>query len=419
MPDRVEFLTGIVGEGWWADITLGRVRRALGTGDVTLVLHSPGGDAAAGMAIAGALRRHKGKVRVEIDGMAASSASAIAVAGDELVMAPGALLMVHEPWGFAVGTRRDFLELVRTLESFIGAYAVHYAANTPLTEQQATDAMEAVTWWTAPQAAALGIATQEMTGRPTPSAPPDKQETKEQDQEETERDEPMMIAAWAAVAAFHGKRDSLTTTRATPTLADMRRKKYLDAGGAAGTGAPAPAAPAPTPPQATDPPAPDPIKPPISAEFMEIELKDGTTALAIPQTEWAKAQAEIAKLTEMVGELQARITEQDLEQIEGKVDTLLAEAKADGRITDADHDQWRVRLIDNFDAMAPVVEGLRPNMMYRERGSALAHAGGNNVQVLGHARREAMLAAGWTPEQVAAYGKSLASGDAATAGRVR
>ena len=64
MPDRVEFLTGVVGEGWWADITLGRVRRALGAGDVTLVLHSPGGDAAAGMAIAGAIRRHKGKVRI-------------------------------------------------------------------------------------------------------------------------------------------------------------------------------------------------------------------------------------------------------------------------------------------------------------------------------------------------------------------
>ena len=409
MPDRVEFLTGVVGEGWWADITLGRVRLALGAGDVTLVLHSPGGDAAAGMAIAGAIRRHKGKVRIEVDGIAASAASAIAVAGDELVMAPGALLMVHEPWGFAVGTRRDFLEVVRTMESFVGSYAAHYAANTPLTEQQARDAMEAVTWWTAPQAAELGLAKEAQTGRPTPSAPPDKQEIQEQEQEEEERDEPMMIAAWAAVAAFAGKKkgEGLTPPPSNPTLADMRRK-YLDPGGAAGSGA----APGPGQTKADDPP---PVKPAVSAEFMELELKDGTSALAIPQAAWASAQAEITKLTELVGELQAKIGEQDREQLEGKVDALLAEAKADGRIRETDHEEWQARLLNNFDAMAPVVEGLRPNMMFTERGSAMAHV--DNGQVLGHSRRQALLAAGWTPEQVENYGKTIAGDHVAKAGR--
>ena len=408
MPDRVEFLTGVIGEGWWADITLGRVRRALGAGDVTLVLHSPGGDAAAGMAIAGAIRRHKGKVRIEVDGIAASAASAIAVAGDELVMAPGALLMVHEPWGFAVGKRRDFLEVVRTMESFSGAYAAHYAANTPLTEQQARDAMEAVTWWTAPQAVELGLAKQEQTGRPTPSAPPDKQEIQEQEQEEDERDEPMMIAAWAAVAAFGGpKSGGLTHTQPKPTIVDMRIK-YLDPGGAAGSGA----APGPGQTKADDPP----VKPAVSAEFMELELKDGTSALAIPQAAWASAQAEITKLTELVGELQAKIGEQDLEQLEGKVDALLASAHADGRIRETDHVEWQDRLLNNFDAMAPVVEGLRPNMMFKERGSALAHVE-NGGQVLGHSRRQALLAAGWTPEQVEGYGKTIAGDHVAKAGR--
>ena len=409
MPDRVEFLTGVVGEGWWADITLGRVRRALGAGDVTLVLHSPGGDAAAGMAIAGAIRRHKGKVRIEIDGMAASAASAIAVAGDELVMAPGAMLMVHEPFGFAGGTRRDIMEVVRTMESFVGSYAAHYAANTPLTEQQARDAMEAVTWWTAPQAVELGLAKQEQTGRPTPSAPPDKQEIQEQEQEEDERDEPMMIAAWAAVAAFSGKKKGgrLTHSLQNPTIADMNSKKYLDPGGAAGSGA----APGPGQTKADDPP----VKPAVSAEFMELELKDGTSALAIPQAAWASAQAEITKLTELVGELQAKIGEQDREQLEGKVDALLASAHADGRIRETDHVEWQDRLLNNFDAMAPVVEGLRPNMMFKERGSSMAHV--DSGQVLGHSRRQALLSAGWTPEQVEDYGKTIAGDHVAKAGR--
>ena len=73
-------------------------------------------------------------------------------------------------------------------------------------------------------------------------------------------------------------------------------------------------------------------------------------------------------MTELVGELQAKIGEQDREQLEGKVDALLASAHADGRIRETDHVEWQDRLLNNFDAMSPVVEGLRPNMMFKERG---------------------------------------------------
>ena len=65
--------------------------------------------------------------------------------------------------------------------------------------------------------------------------------------------------------------------------------------------------------------------------------------------------------------------------------------------------------------MAEVVAKLRPNMMFKERGSALAHV--DSGQVLGHSRRQALLAAGWTPEQVEDYGKTIAGDHVSKAGR--
>ena len=98
---RVRSLTGIVAPGPWSDlISVQSVKEALGpdpNAPVTLILHSPGGDAREGLAIYGAIRRHQGDVRIEIDGEAASAASLIAFAGDSLYMAAGAQIMMHEP----------------------------------------------------------------------------------------------------------------------------------------------------------------------------------------------------------------------------------------------------------------------------------------------------------------------------------
>ena len=105
---------------------------------MTLILHSPGGDAREGLAIYGAIRRHQGDVRIEIDGEAASAASLIAFAGDSLYMAAGAQIMMHEPslvFIFMMADKRVLLRLANRLESTIKSYAATYAAALPCSQK--------------------------------------------------------------------------------------------------------------------------------------------------------------------------------------------------------------------------------------------------------------------------------------------
>lgn len=421
--DRVEFLTGVIGQGMFADITMESVREQLGAGDVTLVIHSPGGDAATGAAIAGVVARHKGRVRVEVDGVAASAASLVAVAGDELVMSPGAMLMIHEPRGLVIGTKDDMSKVARTLETFTDAYADYYAAHTPLTKAQALEYMAAETWFTAAQAAEIGIAKEEKTGRKKPTAPMargGKPKRKDDDRYMRER---VAAELWHGIAApYEGsEKQGLTRNTPAPTVnATMNRRKMLDAAAAGGAAPTVPAAPtAEAPGQET---MPAPVKPPIDAPFAEVELTDGTPCFMVPQAQWHEAQQEITSLRETIADQQERIAAGDREKLEGKVEQLLSAAMADGRITSGDYDVWRDRLMANYTAMAPVVEGLRKNVMYTVKGSSNGALTGDG-QVLTQARRNALAAAGWTDEQITAHAAHVAgvagANGSPVAGRMR
>ena len=161
-------LSGDVGDmGWYYDdgdrgFGSGDVISALaqiGDGkDVTVRLNSGGGIATEGSAIHAALSRHKGRKTIYVEGVAASSASVIAMAGDEVVVCPGALMMVHDPAGVTVGTVSDHEIKIAALTALGDAMASVYAAKTgrPVAECRAD--MAAETWMTPDQAVAKGYA---------------------------------------------------------------------------------------------------------------------------------------------------------------------------------------------------------------------------------------------------------------------
>lgn len=120
--------------------------RSIGPKDVTVNVNSPGGDFFEGVTIYNLLREHQGKVTVRVLGVAASAASLIAMAGDEIQISLASFLMVHNAWAVAVGNRHDMLKAAETLEPFDAAMADVYAARTGIERKQIVKAMDAETW---------------------------------------------------------------------------------------------------------------------------------------------------------------------------------------------------------------------------------------------------------------------------------
>lgn len=120
-------------------------------------LNSPGGDVFDGVAIYNRLRQHKAKKIVYIDGLAASIASIIALAGDEVVMGEGALYMVHLPWTFAFGNRMDFDNTVNRLMDVEEQMLGIYAKRSGLERSEIRALLEAETWMNADEAIEKGF----------------------------------------------------------------------------------------------------------------------------------------------------------------------------------------------------------------------------------------------------------------------
>lgn len=153
-----------IGEGWdGTGVTVKRVAGALrslgATSDVQVNINSPGGDFFEGVAIYNTLREHKGKVTVRVMGLAASAASVIAMAGDEILMGDGAFLMVHNAWAVAIGNRHDMADASARLAPFDAAMASVYAARAGISVAEAAALMDKETWIGSAQAVEDGFAT--------------------------------------------------------------------------------------------------------------------------------------------------------------------------------------------------------------------------------------------------------------------
>ena len=160
--ERVLELYGTIAEESWLDddVTPQMFRDELfaGSGPVTVWLNSPGGDCVAASQIYSMLMDYKGDVTIKIDGIAASAASVIAMAGTKVLMAPTALMMIHNPITMAYGNHDDMQKAIEMLdevkESIINAYEI----KTGLSRAKLSHLMDTETWMNANKAIELGFA---------------------------------------------------------------------------------------------------------------------------------------------------------------------------------------------------------------------------------------------------------------------
>lgn len=156
------FLNGVIAEeSWFGDEITPKAFRAdlmANEGDIEIWINSPGGDCIAASQIYSMLMDHRGKVTVKIDGLAASAASVIAMAGSTVEMSPTSMMMVHNPLTVAIGDTQEMQKAIALLdevkESIINAYEI----KTGLSRAKLSHLMDAETWMNANKAVELGFA---------------------------------------------------------------------------------------------------------------------------------------------------------------------------------------------------------------------------------------------------------------------
>ena len=159
---RILFLNGTIAEESWFDdeVTPKIFKDELmnGEGDITVWINSPGGDCIAAAQIYNMLMEYKGDVTVKIDGIAASAASVIAMAGTKVLMSPVSMLMIHNPMTIAFGNKGEMEKAISMLdevkESIINAYEI----KTGLSRTKLSHLMDQETWMDANKAVELGFA---------------------------------------------------------------------------------------------------------------------------------------------------------------------------------------------------------------------------------------------------------------------
>lgn len=152
----------VIGQDYWGEgVTAKRIAgalRAMNGADVTVNINSPGGDMFEGLAIYNLLREYEGRVTVKVLGIAASAASVIAMAGDDIQIGRGAFLMIHNCWVISMGNRHDFTSLAEYLEPFDNAMADIYAARSGMDESAIHKLMDAESYIGGSDAVEKGLA---------------------------------------------------------------------------------------------------------------------------------------------------------------------------------------------------------------------------------------------------------------------
>ncbi len=155
------FIYDVIGAGFFENPTKDLVKEisSISTDNILLRINSPGGAVFDGMAIYNGLRTPEAKVTTQIDGLAASIASVVALAGDEVKMLRGTQFMIHKPLMFGGGNATDFREMADLLDQVEGSIVDVYKAGSDLTDKAIRSAMEAETWYSPEQALDAGFAT--------------------------------------------------------------------------------------------------------------------------------------------------------------------------------------------------------------------------------------------------------------------
>lgn len=206
-PDEAEVMIYDEVGGWWgttADDLIAELK-GISSPRMRVRINSPGGSVFEGIAIANALRAHPATVTVQVDAIAASIASVIAMAGDRIEMAPNSMMMIHDASGMAWGNAAEMEEMAELLDLISDNIADAYAQRAGGTREQWRERMKAETWYLPEDAVDNGLADEAVpapkTGTPTPEPEP----------------EPEMARAWDLAAyGYTGPRAEQPQTETKP-----------------------------------------------------------------------------------------------------------------------------------------------------------------------------------------------------------
>ena len=184
---RILTLNGTIAEESWFDddVTPQLFRDELesGGGDITVWINSPGGDCIAAAQIYNMLSDYKGHITVKIDGIAASAASVIAMAGDEVLMSPVAMMMIHNPATIAIGDTAEMKKAIEMLDEVKESIMNAYEIKTGLNRTKISHLMDAESWFNAKKAVELGFADEILFDKEKEENPEEKKEEKEEELE--------------------------------------------------------------------------------------------------------------------------------------------------------------------------------------------------------------------------------------------
>lgn len=173
--ERTLFLNGTIADESWFDddITPQLFKEELlsGSGDITVWINSPGGDCVAAAQIYNMLMDYKGNVTVKIDGIAASAASVIAMAGNKVLMSPVSMLMIHNPMTVAMGDTAEMQKAIEMLSEVKESVMNAYEIKTGMSRTKISHLMDAETWMNANKAVELGFADDILNREEPPEAP--------------------------------------------------------------------------------------------------------------------------------------------------------------------------------------------------------------------------------------------------------
>lgn len=159
--ENILFLNGTIAEESWFDddITPGLFKSELekNNGDITVWINSPGGDVIAAAQIYNMLMDHKGNVTVKIDGIAASAASVIAMAGTKVLMSPVSMMMIHNPMTLAFGDKTEMKRAISMLDEIKDSIVNAYEIKTSLARDKISKLMDEETWMNANKAMEMGF----------------------------------------------------------------------------------------------------------------------------------------------------------------------------------------------------------------------------------------------------------------------
>jgi ATP-dependent protease ClpP protease subunit len=156
------FLYEEIGPGWLGmdddKMVISALAELKGAERITVRINSPGGDVFVGNSIFNALQRNPAEIHTEIDGLAASIASVIALAGETVNIAPNAMMMIHPAWTMTMGNAADHRKALEVLDKVDAGILDTYSRKTGRTPEELSPLVEAETWLTAEEAVSMGFA---------------------------------------------------------------------------------------------------------------------------------------------------------------------------------------------------------------------------------------------------------------------